>query len=368
MSPIQLGHRVGRARPSARNRAGSRLPVPAVPLPAASSALTLPPGFEQTTAISGLNEPTDVEVAPGGRVFVTEKSGYIRTYDSLSDPTAHTFADLRTKVHNFSSRGLLALAVDPDYPAEPYIYVHYVLDAPIGGTPPLLGQREQRPMTRCFSEGDCLVSVRVSKLRVEGEDVSGPEQVLVNDWCQQFQFHPGWGHGVRRRRQPVRVGRRRRALGDLGLRPARRPAQPVRRPARQHAGIGAHPADRGGRPAARPGPAHERRPTRAVGLADPDRSRHRSRACSATRCSPAERPTPGACSRTASATRSGSRCGRAPTTSGWRTAAAVTSRSSTGSPTRPTPCATSAGPATRAAWTRTGTRTRASARAATTRT
>ena len=161
-------------------------------MPAASSALTLPPGFEQTTAISGLNEPTDVEVAPGGRVFVTEKSGYIRTYDSLSDPTAHTFADLRTKVHNFSSRGLQALAVDPDYPAEPYIYVHYVLDAPIGGTPPYWGSANSTN-DPCFSEGDCLASVRVSKLRVEGEDVSGPEQVLVNDWCQQFQFHPGWG-------------------------------------------------------------------------------------------------------------------------------------------------------------------------------
>ena len=112
-------------------------------MPAASSALTLPPGFEQTTAISGLNEPTDVEVAPGGRVFVSEKSGFIRTYDSLSDPTAHTFADLRTKVHNYSSRGLLALAVDPEYPAEPYIYLHYVLDAPIGGTPPTFGSPGQ---------------------------------------------------------------------------------------------------------------------------------------------------------------------------------------------------------------------------------
>ena len=49
----------------------------------------------------------------------------------------------------------------------------------------------------------------------------------------------------------------------------------MRRPARQHAGVGAHPADRGGRPAARPGPAHGRRPARALGLADPDRPRHR---------------------------------------------------------------------------------------------
>jgi glucose/arabinose dehydrogenase len=191
MSSIDLGHLAGSALP--RVAVAIALACMAVgAAPAASGALTLPPGFEQTTVISGLNEPTDVEVAPGGRVFVSEKSGYIRTYDSLSDPTAHTFADLRTNVHNHSSRGLLALAVDPEYPAEPYIYVHYVLDAPIGGTPPTWGS-PGTTIDPCFSEGDCLASVRVSKLRVEGEDVSGPEQVLVNDWCQQFQFHPGGG-------------------------------------------------------------------------------------------------------------------------------------------------------------------------------
>jgi PKD repeat protein len=161
-------------------------------LPATAGALTLPAGFEQTTAIAGLTSPTDVEVAPGGRVFVAEKSGLIRTYESLSDTTPHTFADLRTNVHNHSSRGLLSLALDPDYPAEPYLYAYYVLDAPIGGTPPTWGTAGDTN-DPCFSEGDCLASSRVSKLRVEGEDMSGPEQVLVNDWCQQFPFHTGGG-------------------------------------------------------------------------------------------------------------------------------------------------------------------------------
>ena len=49
------------------------------------------------------------------------------------------FADLRTQVHSYADRGLLGLAVDPTFPANPYVYVMYVYDAPIGGTAPTWG-------------------------------------------------------------------------------------------------------------------------------------------------------------------------------------------------------------------------------------
>ena len=256
MSPINLAIELGDALPRAAAAFALCLPAFAA-APAAARALTLPPGFEQTTVISGLNEPMDIEVAPGGRVFVAEKSGLIRTYDSLSDPTAHIFADLRTKVHNFSNRGLLSLAIDPDYPAEPYVYVFYVLDAPIGGTPPTWGTAGATN-DGCFSEGDCLASVRVSKLRVDGRGRDRPGAGAGERLVPAVPVPPRRRDGLRRRRQPLRVRRRRRPLGDLGLRPAREPAQPVRRPAGQRSRDGAHAADGGGRPAARAGPAHQR--------------------------------------------------------------------------------------------------------------
>src|SRR5687767_3115514 len=169
--------------------AGLLLIAPAAP------AVTLPPGFEQTTAISGLVDPMDVEIASNGRVFVAEKSGIVKTFQSLSDTTPATVADLRTQVHNFSSRGLLGLAVDPAFPVKPYIYVYYTLDAPVGGIAPTWGVAGQTT-DQCPGDTDevnCVVSARVSRLRVEGELISGPEQVLINDWCQQFQFHTGGG-------------------------------------------------------------------------------------------------------------------------------------------------------------------------------
>jgi glucose/arabinose dehydrogenase/PKD repeat protein len=172
----------------------------AAALPTAAGALTLPPGFEQTTAIGGLNEPTDVEVAPGGRVFIAEKSGLIRTYDTLSDPTPHTFADLRTQVHNYWDRGLMSIAVDPNFPTDPYIYVFYVYDALPGGTAPKWGLPGQTtdgcpdPPAGPGGTGDgCVVTGRVSRLQIAGEVMTGTESVLVSDYCFQYPSHSGGG-------------------------------------------------------------------------------------------------------------------------------------------------------------------------------
>ncbi len=162
---------------------------------ASASAVTLPPGFQQNTQIRNLVAPTDVEVAPNGRVFVAEKRGTVKTYTSLSDSSATTVADLRTEVHNYSNRGLLGLAIDPGYPTNPYIYLYYTLDAPVGGTPPVFGAPGQDE-DACPGDLDvvnCAVSARVSRLRVNGEVMDGPEQVLLNDWCQQFGYHAGGG-------------------------------------------------------------------------------------------------------------------------------------------------------------------------------
>ena len=35
-------------------------------------------------------------------------------------------------------RGLTGFALDPNFPTNPYVYVYYVHDAPIGGTAPML--------------------------------------------------------------------------------------------------------------------------------------------------------------------------------------------------------------------------------------
>jgi PKD repeat protein len=153
-----------------------------------SGASALPTGFQQTTVFSGLTNPSAIEFAADGRVFVAEKGGRIKVFSNLNDSTADLFADLGTNVHNFWDRGMLGFALDPNFTTgSPYIYVLYTYDAPIGGSPPTWGDTCPTPPG---PTGDgCVVSARLSRLTANGNQMTGPEQVLINDWCQQYPSH-----------------------------------------------------------------------------------------------------------------------------------------------------------------------------------
>ncbi|HEY0680778.1 MAG TPA: PQQ-dependent sugar dehydrogenase [Steroidobacter sp.] len=154
-------------------------------------AATLPPGFQEEIVISGLTEPTAVRFASDGRVFVAEKSGIIKVFDSLSDTTPTVFVDLRTKVHNFWDRGLLDLALAPNFPSNPWVYVIYTHDAAIGGNAPRwgsVGGTSDGCEIDALDDG-CVVSGRISRLEASGNVAIGLEQVLIEDWCQQYPSH-----------------------------------------------------------------------------------------------------------------------------------------------------------------------------------
>jgi glucose/arabinose dehydrogenase len=154
----------------------------------------LPEGFHEYTVFEGLTEPTNVEFAPDGRVFVTEKRGVIKVFDGLDDPSATVFADLRTRVFNGWDRGMLGLAIAPDYTTDPAIYVSYTLDQKPGGTIPAWGQPfvnvDNCPTPPGWTEDGCLVMGRVAKLPLDPDGSwSGRETILIDDWCQQYPSH-----------------------------------------------------------------------------------------------------------------------------------------------------------------------------------
>jgi glucose/arabinose dehydrogenase len=172
--------------------------LPHEPARAASAASTgaagVPPaGFSDTVAIAGLTQPTTVAFAGDGRVFVGEKSGLIKVFDSLADTSPTVFADLRTQVHNFWDRGLLGLALDPQFPTRPYVYALYTYDAVPGGTAPRWGTAgatgDGCPNPPGSTVDGCVVQARLTRLTASGNQMTGAEQVLVSGWCQQFPSH-----------------------------------------------------------------------------------------------------------------------------------------------------------------------------------
>ena len=159
----------------------------------------LPAGFQESIVFSGLDHPTTLRFAPDGRVFVAEKSGVIKVFDGLADTTPTVFADLSTNVHNFWDRGMLGLELDPNFATQPYVYVLYTYDhvlgsgtpAPRWGTPGVLSDPCPNPPG---ATGDgCVVSGRLSRLDASGPVMTGSEQVLVEDWCQQYPSHSTGG-------------------------------------------------------------------------------------------------------------------------------------------------------------------------------
>lgn len=158
----------------------------ASPASVSATAVGLPTGFRDTSVLSGLSQPTNVRFASDGRIFVAQKDGLIKIFHGLGDTSPVTFADLRTEVDNYWDRGLLGMALDPNFPASPYVYALYTRDAPLGGTVPVWNDACPNP-PGATADG-CVVSGRLVRLTASG-DTATATKVLVDDWCQQFPSH-----------------------------------------------------------------------------------------------------------------------------------------------------------------------------------
>lgn len=162
----------------------SALQVP----PAASATMAaVPAGFTDTAVVTGLTSPIAVSFGSDDRVFIAEKSGLIKTYDSIADSTPTTVVDLRPKVHDYWDRGMLGLALDPAYPTRPYLYVLYSFDAFANGTFPRWG--DQCPTPPGPTQDGCLIYGQLSRLTLNASHVATTETPLITAWCQQFPSH-----------------------------------------------------------------------------------------------------------------------------------------------------------------------------------
>jgi len=89
--------------------------------------ITLPALFQVRTLATGLSGATALETLADGRILVCEQTGTLLVVEGgklLPAPM------LELAVDSTWERGLLGVAVDPDFPRAPYIYVCYVAREP----------------------------------------------------------------------------------------------------------------------------------------------------------------------------------------------------------------------------------------------
>ncbi|MEA2576235.1 MAG: hypothetical protein QOH93_3533, partial [Chloroflexia bacterium] len=117
----------GRSRLDAPPNA-PRSPQRGTPLsPEATDPPILPPGFVQVPIATGLAYPTSFAFVPGGRIFIAEKRGVVRV---LKDGAllAAPLLDLSSQVNDYWDRGMMTVAVDPNFQTNNYIYVYYTYE------------------------------------------------------------------------------------------------------------------------------------------------------------------------------------------------------------------------------------------------
>ena len=103
-----------------------------------------PAGFSIANVLANLDQgpggnPTVFAFAPDGRIFVARKTGVLDVYDH---GVKHVYADLRTEVNTYQSRGFIGLALDPNFAVNDRVYLMFTQElnpgdpdspAPAGG-------------------------------------------------------------------------------------------------------------------------------------------------------------------------------------------------------------------------------------------
>jgi glucose/arabinose dehydrogenase len=95
-----------------------------------ADAQVVPDDFAVLKLAQGLAAPTSIQFMPDGRLLFAEQfTGRVRLwrrpFDVQTNPVLHV-----PDVAVGGERGFLGVALDPAYPARPYLYVHYTAATP----------------------------------------------------------------------------------------------------------------------------------------------------------------------------------------------------------------------------------------------
>lgn len=151
--------------------------VPALPVPQDL--------IRAETIVSSLTRPTAIDFTPDGRrMYIAQQDGLVRVrVNGVLNSTP--FIDIRAQVNGTRDRGLLDIAVHPDFEANPYVYLLYTYD------PPEVFQNASHPLAGPDKNGNRaarLVRVTADAATNYTTAVAGSEVVLLggNSTWQNF--------------------------------------------------------------------------------------------------------------------------------------------------------------------------------------
>ncbi|MGV8712942.1 MAG: PQQ-dependent sugar dehydrogenase, partial [Nitrosomonas sp.] len=90
----------------------------------------VPSGFKATVIAQNIINPTVMAVSPDGRIFIGEQAGRIRVVDN-DHLLSTSLLNIKLKVDSTGERGLLGIALDPNFLVNQWIYVYYTSKTPV---------------------------------------------------------------------------------------------------------------------------------------------------------------------------------------------------------------------------------------------
>lgn len=160
------------------------------PVEAEANVLGLPPGFIDEVAVDGLLAPRDFVFAPDGRIFIAER-GISESNDinfaSIRVFNNGTLAPTRTASFNVcgdGERGLLGVALDPDFASNGYMYVYFTRQSIEGQGLPTCAY-DTYSNTQAAGPRNVVARVTIS-----GDvAISGSERILIDHIASDSGIH-----------------------------------------------------------------------------------------------------------------------------------------------------------------------------------
>jgi glucose/arabinose dehydrogenase len=129
--------------PASSSPRTTTIPIPTTAPPATASPAPTPSPRIGAAVVenvqlvaSGLRAPWAIDLAPDGRLFVTERAGPVRIVQlgPGGGLRADPWATLPASSSNDGEKGLLGMALDPDFASNRFVYLYYSYTAPGGAT------------------------------------------------------------------------------------------------------------------------------------------------------------------------------------------------------------------------------------------